>query len=247
LSYDQLYRDALLDPELKRTSEELTEAMSNASEARKVVFELFQDLDRFSLDDYQPFANVKQSQTRLLTFLEQALKVDGGVFRRLDQDRFSIEYLNGHLDITCTINRDIARSEDGLDLIGIDHPLVTRFIDKWKMVTPDSIAISVSGYQDMPCILTLWMVHSHLTDADQRAYLTPLAVDRDGRRVPTLEKRRDELFRQMPKAPVLDLAERQKLLADVINPMLQRELQHRGIATEQGGYAVEMVGWVETS
>jgi hypothetical protein len=37
LSYDQLYREALSDPELKRTREELEAAMSNAREARKVV------------------------------------------------------------------------------------------------------------------------------------------------------------------------------------------------------------------
>ena len=54
LSYDQLYRDALSDPELRRTREELEAAVSNADEARKVVYELFQDLDRFSLDDYAP-------------------------------------------------------------------------------------------------------------------------------------------------------------------------------------------------
>ena len=180
-------------------------------------------------------------------FLEQALKTDGGTFRRLDKDRISISSMNGHPEITCTINRDLARSEDGLDLIGIDHPLVTRFIGDWKAAKPDSIAVSVSGNHGKPCILTLWLVHSHPTDSDQKTYLISLAVDGKGQRVPTLEKRRDELFRQAPKAPVFELAERQKLLADVIDPMLQRELQHRGIAAEQGGYAVELVGWVEVS
>jgi superfamily II DNA/RNA helicase len=52
LSYDRPYREALSDPELRRTKEELEAALSNASEARKVVFELFQDLDGFCLDDY---------------------------------------------------------------------------------------------------------------------------------------------------------------------------------------------------
>ncbi len=59
LTYDTLYREALSDPELRRTKEELEAAMSNATEARKVVFELFQDLDGFSLEDYKPFANVE--------------------------------------------------------------------------------------------------------------------------------------------------------------------------------------------
>ncbi len=49
LSYDRLYQDALADPTLKRTRQELEVAMTNANLARQVVFELFQDLDRFNL------------------------------------------------------------------------------------------------------------------------------------------------------------------------------------------------------
>ncbi len=45
LSYEQLYAQAISDPELKRTRVELEAALSNANEARTAVFELFQDLD----------------------------------------------------------------------------------------------------------------------------------------------------------------------------------------------------------
>ena len=44
VNYASLYADALSDPLLKRTRVELETAMSNAVEARKVVFELFQIL-----------------------------------------------------------------------------------------------------------------------------------------------------------------------------------------------------------
>jgi hypothetical protein len=40
--------------------------MANASEARQVVFSLFQDLDGFSLDDYQPFADVQPGLDRIV-------------------------------------------------------------------------------------------------------------------------------------------------------------------------------------
>ena len=53
LNYASLYSEALTDPLLKRTRVELETTMSNAVEARKVVFELFQDLDGFRLDDYE--------------------------------------------------------------------------------------------------------------------------------------------------------------------------------------------------
>ncbi len=247
LSYDQLYRDALSDPELKRTRQELNAAMSNATEARKVVFELFQDLDRFSLDDYQPFADVQESQARLMTFLAQALQAQGGSLRQVGGDQMVIASGNGTPDIRCTVNRDLARAEDGLDLLGLDHPVLTRLLAKWKTLAPENIAAAVSGDQAKASILTVWLVHSHPTNAEQKTYLVPLAIDRDGQRVPILEKRRDEIFRQPPKSSVFSVVERQKLLNETIEPMLQRELQQRGIAAERGGYAVELVAWVEIS
>lgn len=54
LNDDRLYQEALSDPALKRTQVELEAALSNSREARQVVFDLFQDLDGFSLDDYKP-------------------------------------------------------------------------------------------------------------------------------------------------------------------------------------------------
>ena len=68
LTYDTLYREALSDPELRRTTQELDAAMANATEARKVVFELFQDLDGFSLEEYRPFADVAAGFDRVVRF-----------------------------------------------------------------------------------------------------------------------------------------------------------------------------------
>ncbi len=247
LSYDQLYRDALSDPELKRTRQELESAMANANEARKVVFELFQDLDRFSLDDYRPFADLDESQTRLVTFVEHALASRGGQLRRLDTDHMLIVSSNGSPDIRCTLNRDLAREEDNLDLLGIDHPVVTRFITDWKTVPPETIGASVVGGNGHDSILTIWLVHSHPTDTEQKTYLIPLAVDVEGQRNPGLEKRIDDVLHAEPRPAVFDVEKRRRLLEETINPMLHRELQHRGIAAQHGGYAVELISWVEVS
>jgi len=55
LSYTKLYQDAVRDPTLKRTRQEMEVALDNARTARQVVFELFQDLEGFRLDDYRQF------------------------------------------------------------------------------------------------------------------------------------------------------------------------------------------------
>jgi len=90
LSYDSLYSQAVSDPELKRTRLELEEALSNASEARNVVYELFQDLDGFSLDDYQPFSDTSEGMNEIVRFVRTAAEEVGGQLRQEDKDFFVV-------------------------------------------------------------------------------------------------------------------------------------------------------------
>jgi len=247
LSYDQLYRDALSDPELKRTRQELEAAMANADEARKVVFELFQDLDRFSLDDYKPFSDIEESQKRLKNFLKIALEEQGGGLRPLEGERFSITTENGTQERIGTMNRELAKSDDTVELIGIDHPLISDLLNRWRTLSPESIGMAVSDGLEKPCLLSIWLVREHIRESEQKTHLVPLAVDGTGQRVPSIEKQHLTLFHRPPARSFLPMEERHHLLKSIIEPMLQRELQHRGIASETGGYSVEMIGWVEVS
>src|SRR5690606_19201426 len=105
LSYDQLYRDALTDPELKRTRQELEAAMTNANEARIVVGELFQDLDRFSLDDYKPLADVDSGKQRILRFVRAAIEAEGGQLTQLDAHKIRAD--TDRFSTTWTLDRDL--------------------------------------------------------------------------------------------------------------------------------------------
>jgi hypothetical protein len=92
LSYESLYSQALSDPELRRTRLELEAALSNAAEAHEVVFELFQDLDSFSLEDYQPFSDISEGMSHLVRFLCTAVEEDGQQLRPIDGDVLTITY-----------------------------------------------------------------------------------------------------------------------------------------------------------
>jgi len=247
LSYDQLYRDALSDPELKRTTQELEAAMANANEARKVVFELFQDLDRFSLDDYKPFANIKKGQERIFNFLKVALEQQGGGIKSIDKDKFIISTGNDEPDKTGTVNRDLAKADDTLDLIGIDHPLVSDLLNKWRSIDPENVGVAITDNCKEPCSVSLWLIQDHSKKSEYRTHLIPLAVDCDGQRVPAIEKRYLDLFKRSASNPIFSVEKRRKMLNDFIEPMLQRELQYRGIASEKGGFSVELVGWLDVS
>src|SRR3954462_6997246 len=117
LTYDKLYREALGDPELRRTKEELEAALSNASEARKVVFELFQDLDGFSLDDYKPFADVKPGLERVLDFLRASLAADGSRVEAQDDGTYVVKDVEQKALCRFTLDREAARARADLDLL----------------------------------------------------------------------------------------------------------------------------------
>ena len=75
----------------------------------------------------------------------------------------------------------------------------------------------------------------------------PVAVDADGKRVPALEKQYQSCFTAPSGSVQFSHIERERLLAEAIEPTLQRELGHRGIAAMDKGYATELVGWVEVN
>jgi hypothetical protein len=245
LSYDRLYREALSDPELKRTKEELEAALSNASEARKVVFELFQDLDGFSLDDYQPFADVKPGLDRVLGFLRVALVEEAKRIAARDDGTYVVTGANDTTECHFTLNRDEARERSGLEILGLDHPLVQAAIHKWQDVAPEKIGYSVTG-PDGPGVLTWWLIETKGPSGEHRACILPLAVGEDGRRNASLERIGSGIFERSGNLTGGPSPEsRRKLLHEQIEPMLERELQHRQIVPNRSSYAAKIIGWVE--
>jgi hypothetical protein len=245
LSYDQLYREALSDPELKRTREELEAAMSNAREARKVVFELFQDLDSFSLDDYKPLANITESKSRIIEFLQAAVEANGGSYRPVDDSRFELKVSPLEEPVICTLDRDLAQADDSLDLIGIDHKIIIGLSEQWRAAAPSVLGATAKVGLERTAVLSNWLVHSFGGGSEKGTHLIPIAVDLEGKRVPSLEKRNRECFKAPAGRVLLDGDERTQLLHEHIEPTLQRELGYRGIANPDTGYATELLAWVE--
>ena len=246
LTYDALYREALSDPELRRTKEELQAAMSNATEARKVVFELFQDLDGFSLEDYQPFANVATGFDRIVRFLSAAMSESGRQVKWHDDNTFSIASPNGESGVRFTSDRDRAREEDGIELMGLDHPIMLDALNRWQGLDADQLGVAVAG-NDGPAVVSWWLIRTDGNGGKRRAFVLPLAVSAAGRRLPGLETQGTDLLRKEPAPPTLSLEQRRALLHDTMEPMIRRELNHRGLVADSGGYSSKLIGWAEVS
>lgn len=245
LNYDQLYRDALGDPTLQRTRVELEAAMNNATEAREVVFQLFQDLARFSLDDYRPFADVSEGMDKLVAFMARAVAASGGNFTPRGGGRFRFQTTPDSPGVLFTTDRDAAQADENLQLLGLDHPLVQRELERCRKLPADQLGVSVRSCSDATGFLTLWAIQAEDGKGGHARHVFPLAISPDGVRSPRLEHDLAALFQSPPQSPIVPLETRMLLMRETFEPMLLRELQHRGILHDNTGYAAELIGWMD--
>lgn len=245
LSYDRLYEQALSDPQLRRTRLELEAALSNATEARKVVFELFQDLEGFSLDDYTPFADVTQSIDRLIRFLTLAAEAENQRMVQVGEERYDLRGRDGETAIRFTSNRAQAREHQDLDLLGLDHPVVNAALHRWAEILPHEVGVAVEGNGEEQGVLSWWLVESRGAEGEQRTRLQPLAVSRNGARLPGFERLGESLLRRRPAVPFIEFDERLRILKEYLEPMLYREIRQSGFVNSDGGFSARLVGWVE--
>ncbi|MBN9520565.1 hypothetical protein J0H58_18930 [bacterium] len=90
--------------------------------------------------------------------------------------------------------------------------------------------------------MSIWHVTSQGERGETRTAVVPLGVDATGQRVPSWERQADTLFQQPPSRGAVVGT---KVLAELVEPMLQRELHHRGGTGAKGGFDARLVGWVE--
>ena len=245
LNYDRLYQEALSDPEMQRTQVELEAALSNSREARQVVFDLFQDLDGFSLDDYQPFSDVSSSLDRLVRFFANAVSDHQQRLVKIDGETFDLVKADGGRRVRFTLNRDTAANDEAVDLMGLDHPLVQTELARWRGVPPEEIGVAVAGDLEDPVLLSIWMVESSAENGERRMAVQPIAVREDGTRVPSVERRSTHYLQGPTTTPKFDVEKRLDLFTHAVEPTLQRELKHKGTASGDGSYSAEMIGYAE--
>lgn len=245
LNYDRLYQEALSDPELKRTQVELEAALSNSREARQVVFDLFQDLEGFSLDDYKPFSDVSSGLDRLVRFLSAAVSERQQKLIEVDDETYDLVTVDGARRARFTLSRDIATSCAEVELLGIDHPLIQEELGRWRSLPPEDVGIAVTGDVDTPVLLSLWRVEASTGNGERRVVVQPIAVRLDGARVPAVERQVERYLLSPTISPRLTPEERFEFFDRVVEPTLQRELKRKWAADLSGGYQGELIGYVE--
>ena len=246
LNYDRLYQEALSDPELKRTKVELEAALSNSREARQVVFDLFQDLNGFSLDEYKPFADVSLGLGRLVRFMSAAIEDRGQRLIKIDGETYDLVNSEGIAQVRFTLNREIATGSDSIALMGLDHPLVQVELARWSNLPPEEIGIAVISKEVAETVLlSIWKVEVSGKNGERLVVIQIIAVKQDGTRIPLVERQNERYMLLPPSQPKLTPEERLDMFSRIVEPTLQRELKHKGAVNAESSYSAELIGYVE--
>jgi hypothetical protein len=212
---------------------------------RQVVFDLFQDLDGFSLDDYKPFSDVSSSLDRLVRFFSAAVTDRQQRLVKVDDATYDLVTAEGTRRARFTLSREAATDQDDLQLMGLDHPLVQDELGRWRSVPPEEVGIAVSGDVDEAVLLSLWIVEASAGKGERRVAVQPIAVKQDGTRVPAVERLCEQYLQAPPATPMFRPEQRSDLFTHAVEPTLQRELKHKGAANGDGSYSAELIGYVE--
>jgi hypothetical protein len=242
-----LYQEAILDPTLKRTRQELEVAMTNANLAREVVFELFQDLDRFNLGDYKRFDDEGRGMQRLLAFAQRAARLDGGEFRPSGKDVFVLNRPNSE-PVRFTTDRDKALQEEELNLLGLEHPVVRQWLDAYTSVKPQDRALigNIEGNGDETGLITIWLVVIHGKGGQVQQRIVRLGISEGGERSPYLERLSQELLRARPSQThrFQDRGQVTSLVNGTASELLHRELVYSGFLPEEASYSSQLLACI---
>lgn len=238
LSYDRLYQDAISDPTLKRTRQELEVAMLNANLARQVVFELFQELDPFNLGDYKKFDDQGRGMQRLVNFVSRSARHLDWNFQHESDSRWVL-IRAGESNIMFTTDRVIALEEDSLQLLGLEHPIVNQLLQKFSNFEagPRALAGKVNGLADGG-LLTFWKISTQGKDGQSSHHIVRIGMNADGDRAPWLERLDDKLLGIQESLAIPDqwktIAANKK---SRIYELLHRELTYTGIINDEMSYS----------
>jgi len=249
LSYDRLYQEAIQDPSLRRTRQEIEVAMTNANLAREVVFELFQDLERFDLSQYRQFNDEGRGMQRLVTFVQRAARLDGATFRHRGGSLYELQQPDAP-PLPFTTDRDLAMREENVALLGLENLAVKTWLDKYDNLPPESRALigHLDGADGQSGILTIWHVTIHGQGGQVQQRTIRLAMNPAGERSIILERAGREIEKATPPTgtPQIDQGQLATMLNGQATEILHREMVHTGLLPEGASYSARLLACIAT-
>ena len=109
------------------------------------------------------------------------------------------ERRSGDRELTArfTIDRELARDREEIELLGIDHPLMAKAVQRRHNLNAERLGVAV--HSDVgPAVTTWWFIQTTGVDQEHHSLVQPLAVTPSGKRLPKVERTGTGLFSRPP-------------------------------------------------
>jgi hypothetical protein len=231
----------------KRTRQELEVALENARTARQVVFELFQDLDGFRLDDYKQFDDNGKGMERLLRYVQAGVQQAGGTVHPAGPALYDITF-NGEVEQRVSTDRDKAKEDEKLSLLGLEHPIVRRLTDEHRQLGADERGL-VGHFEaggEARGAMSIWRVEIHSGQGQVQHRILIIGLNPEGERSRLLERLAGRLRDLQPcDRAVFSPPRRVEFVRSAVPEMIRRELEHAGVLAEDTSFSARLLAWVE--
>jgi hypothetical protein len=248
LRYDKLYQEAVRDPSLKRTRQEIEVAMSNALLAREVVFELFQDLDTFNLSDFQEFDDQGRGMQRLLTFAQRAAHLEGSELRPDGEEIYEL-IRPSQPTLLFTTERNKALAVEELNLLGLEHPMIKAWMEQATSLPPEERGVigQLAGNGQGAGLVTIWHVTIHAPGGQIQQQIVRLGLTPTGERSGHLERLSQNLLKTEVASgtSTINRENLSELVSRTAAELLHRQLTYSGALQEGASYSSRLLACLE--
>jgi len=182
-NYQDLYKEALINRDYRRTEKEISEAILKAKEASEALRQLTQDLLTFNLEHYRELEG-KFTLDDLRCFTEKAiLRLGGSFIPSGDLVQIIVPpALKKYSNVASryenvTFSRKIATRKKNVDLLGIGHPLMDALIDylKGEGISGEVLDVKCDGVS--PCLAARYLFMIDFEDGTKRELYKKFLLD----------------------------------------------------------------------
>jgi hypothetical protein len=182
----------------------------------------------------------------LIRFIADAATAEDDTFTSRGDKMFAWIDKDKGSETLLTTERELSMQKESVQLLGLDHPIVAAYLRKFHELPPEELGLCVQSPDGIDGVLAAWAVEARGEKGQLKRMIVTLGVDGDGRRLVALEREperlwRSQVFSQNGKQSDKKLA----ILRDTLEPMLQRELEHRGLDKVNRGFEAKLIAWVE--
>lgn len=181
--------------------------------------------------------------SRIVRFAQLATEESGGTWTAKGNGIYEFRGKDGRWPSSFTDNRDLSLEQEHLQLLGLDHPLVLEYLERYRNLLPSELGVRVLSLSHQSGIVATWEVATQGSRGETHNCIITIAVGADCKRIPSWERTIDQLYQLEPAQGKPEIPD--ELLLGILESKLQNELIHRKLISSNGGFNARLIGWLE--